>query len=349
MQIIELLQLGAWCKTCIESQGIVGKYSALYSKINQNIRRNSNLQNSFVPFEAEKDILFESIKNITFQSLSLEQIKFLDRIGIVNLLGNDGISRIEDILFKNQLDIITATARIKSLVDIITQAVTTINELSTVLSKSFSIEEDNGICDGDVLVRVYFKEGVAINNLTDFKTYSNLWYEIGRGVAMAQNKTADDFKIIGASKGSIIISMAIAVGIATSISRILLEALKVADKVLDIRKKCEEIKKLKLENKKIAEELNREADKTKEEGIKSILNIIVKKLGLKNEGEGDKINALEKSVKDLIDFTEKGGIVDFVQSKEDVDKNVREKTHKLNKNIDEIRVLENKMKVIEKQ
>ena len=350
MQVTELLQLGTWFKTNIDESGIVTKYVSLYNKMNQNIRRNNTQSTQSIPFEIEKDNLIESIRIVDFQSLTLEQIKFLEQIKILDLLGEQGIIQIEEILFKNKLDIATATAKIKSMSDVFTMAQATINELTTTLQKSFSINDFDEINDGEVLVRIYFKDGAAINNLTDFKTYSNLWHEIGRGIAMAQNKTPEDFKIIGASKGSIIISMAIAVGIATSISKILLEALKVTDRILDIRKKLEEIKKLKFENKKIEEDIKKEAEKEKENGIKNILTIIITDLKLESN-QGDKTIALEKSIKDLIDFTEKGGVVDFVQHEKGNEDNtqVRTETQKLKKNISEIRALENKMKVIERQ
>jgi hypothetical protein len=38
----------------------------------------------------------------------------------------------------------------------------------------------------------------------------------------------------------------------------------------------------------------------------------VKELALKKSSEGDKITALDKSVKDLVNFIERGGEVDFI-------------------------------------
>jgi len=143
--------------------------------------------------------------------------------------------------------------------------------------------------------------------------------------------------------------MAVAVVMATSISKILLEGLKVAERVLDIRKKSEEIKALKLNNKKIAQEIETEAESAKKDGIQNILNAVIKDFKLKANEQGDKIIALERSIKNLVEFTEKGGVVDFVQTteKENVDVNIRNELNKLSVNISEIRLLENKMKMIE--
>src|SRR5690606_23216206 len=127
-----------------------------------------------------------------------------------------------------------------------------VGKLETAITENFEIdEEEDEIPDDSVLMRVYFQNDVSIDNLTDFKKLSAMWYDIGRGIAMAQNMSPEDFNIIGAKKGSIIIEMAVAVGLATTVSKILLEALKVADRYLDILKKVQEVKGLKLANKQI--------------------------------------------------------------------------------------------------
>lgn len=184
MQITELLKLTEWFEENIAENGVPAKYVALYNKMNQNIRRNTNQQ--LVPFEQEKENLYEAIKEINFQSLSLEQINFLNQIEITELIGKIGVQNIEQILIQNNLDIATATAKIKESSDTIAKAQATINELSTTLSKSFDIEESEEVDENKVLMRVYFQNDVAIENLTNFKKLSANWYDIGRGIAMAQ-------------------------------------------------------------------------------------------------------------------------------------------------------------------
>ncbi|MCF6350872.1 MAG: hypothetical protein L3J23_07570 [Flavobacteriaceae bacterium] len=349
MQITELLKLTEWFKENIAENGVPAKYVALYNKMNQNIRRNTNQQ--LVPFEQEKENLYEAIKEINFQSLSLEQINFLNQIEITELIGKIGVQNIEQILIQNNLDIATATAKIKESSDTIAKAQATINELSTTLSKSFDIEESEEVDENKVLMRVYFQNDVAIENLTDFKKLSANWYDIGRGIAMAQDKSPEDFNIIGAKKGSIIIEMAVVVGLATSVSKILLESLKVADRFINVLKQVEELKGLKLGNKKIALELKKEAEKERDEGTKTILQTAVADLQLNTEQQGDKVNALEKSITKLIAFTQNGGIVDFVQPSEpeedDGNGEVREEIQRLKTNISEIRLLENQIKLLE--
>jgi hypothetical protein len=351
MQITELLKLTEWFYANVKDKGITSKYTLLYNKMHQNANRN-NYQPQAVPFSQEKNNLCEAIKLIDFNELSLEQIYFLKQLKIVDLLGESGAVQIDDIISKNNLDIATATSKIKELVDTINNAQSTITEIATVLQKSFKIDDIDEVEDGNVLMRVYFCKGVAINNLADLKKFSSIWYNIGRGIALAQDKTPEDFKIIGAKKGSIIIELVVACSLAKIVSKILLEALKVADRILDIRKKYEEIKSMQLKNKKIEQEIKKEADQEKSDGIKHIIYTVIKDLEMDIEKQGDKISATEKSIEELIDFIEKGGSVDFVQPTEhrnNADKSINNEFKQLSDNMSKIRTIENKIKMLEEK
>lgn len=346
MQIEELLNLSSWFTENVEKNNVPQNYTKLFIKMNANVRRqNGQPHQSFIE---EKNNLFESLSKIDFDELTIEQIKFLKELKVDNLINRNAVDLINKELTNNNLDISGATNIIKEYNDTVTNALNKFNEINVSLAEYFTDDVDNEIGKNEVLMRVYFQDGVAISNLNDLKKISNNWYDISRGIAMAMNQTPEDFRVISAKKGSIIIDLAVAVGVATAVSKILLETLKVADRVLDIRKKVEEIKSLKLTNRKIELELKKEADTERDNGIKNIVEETINQLGLKKESEGDKITAIEKSIKKLIDFTENGGQVDFVQNEKTVDENLREINLQLKNNIEEIRRLESKIKYLEK-
>lgn len=81
-----------------------------------------------------------------------------------------------------------------------------------------------------------------MSNLSDFKSWGSTWYDIGRGVAMGHGTPPEDIKVVGATRGSIIIELGVAYAIAATTSRIILEALKLAEKSLALRKTVEEIR-----------------------------------------------------------------------------------------------------------
>lgn len=350
MQINELIKLTAWFQAKVVAKAIPAKYQALFNKMNANIRRNVN--QVMQPFLTERDALFEAIRPINFQSLSLEQVNFLKELEIDELFGPLGIKKIEAILYQNNLDIASATQKISELNTKLTTAKTKLKQIEDTLKPLFSVDQDE-FGDGNVMMRIYFKDESSINNLSDLKKLGSTWYDIGRGIAMAQDKSPEDFIVIGAQKGSIILELTVAAGIAASVSKILLETLKVTEKVIDILKKVEELKALKLANKSAEQELEKAAKEEKKTGISSITGIIQVELNLNVERDGDKITALEKSITKLIDFTQKGGQVDFVQPEEtevneigDDDINYREEIQKLKENIAEIRAIETKTKLL---
>lgn len=166
---------------------------------------------------------------------------------------------------------------------------------------------------------------------------------------MAHNASPEDVKIVGAMKGSIIIELAVIASIATTTSGIILAALMVAEKVLDIRKKAEEIRNLKLKNTKLAREIEKEAENEKKTGIEAISAKLIKKLKLNKSDGGDKAIALNKAVQNLVNFIESGGEVDFVIPKEEIegDENTTPNYEDLRVTFQKIRQLENKIKMLE--
>lgn len=100
MQLNKLLSRSLWFVNNITENQIPQKYSVLHSKMNQNIRRNNQ---SLVPFEQEKTDLIKATIDLNFQSLNLEQIKFLNKLKIIELLRKRGVEQIEQVLIQNNL------------------------------------------------------------------------------------------------------------------------------------------------------------------------------------------------------------------------------------------------------
>lgn len=312
MNVSELFELTNWIQTEIVNRQIPQKYQTLQQILQRNAQPNQQKQ----PFEDQKNDLIESIKKVRINRLTKDQLEFLRNLNIAQAIGKEGVDTIEDILYKNVIDIATAAKKIQEIHQRLTQGIQKANQIRTGL-EGCVVEEEYEV-EGEVLIRIYFRDKASLANVTDFKKWGETWHDIGRGIAMAHNATPEDIKIVGATSGSIVLEMATMASIATTTSAIIYSILKVVEKVLEIRKKAEEIKNLQLNNKKIALELEEEAKKEIENGAKRIANELIKELGLKQEGEGDKINALEKAVSKLLNFIELGGEVDFIIPEEDM-------------------------------
>ncbi len=171
---------------------------------------------------------------------------------------------------------------------------------------------------------------------------------------MVHGATPEDIKIIGATRGSIVIEFAVVASIAKTVGIIIEWALTVTEKVLELRKKAEEIRGMKLANDTGAFELARKiedaADAEKTTNINEISIQITKQLKIKTNGEGDKVNALDTAIKNLVNFIEQGGEVDFVMPENEADttnedanmKELRDKVQGIRKLKEKIALLEHK-------
>lgn len=348
MQVEELYDLTTWIDNEIVDAEIVQKYQQLHNVLRQNAQPDQPKQ----PFADQKEVLIKALGDVALAQLSIGQIDVLSTIGIAPNVGPEGVAALEDALFRNAIDIATAAQRVQNSIQKINEGVQWSQQVRDLLSKIITSDEIAEIGDS-VLLRVHFSGDAHLSNLTEFKHWGKVWWEIGRGIAMAHNDAPENIRVIGATKGSIIISLLTAYGIAKTTSAIIMEALKLAEKVLEIRKKAEEVKALKLANGKLEKLLEEEADKAKKAGVDKIVNDKIKDLKLNAKEEGDKINALGDAIRKLVDFVEKGGEVDFVLPDEEEagdeatsDQN-REARDDLRVMFRELRQLENKVHQLE--
>jgi hypothetical protein len=344
MNVSELFDLTNWVTNEIAKTNIPDKYQALHEILRQLTRPNQPKQ----PFESQKEDLLNTLMKVPLFQLTKDQLVFLEKLGIAKAVGKEGIEAIEDILYKNVIDVATSATKIQEIHAKIITGIQKSDQIKTGMQDCI-FQEDYEKSD-EVLMRVCFSGGASMTNVSDFKKWGNVWYEIGRGIAMAHGATPEDVRVIGATKGSVIIELAVIASIASTVSGIILAALKVAEKVLDIRKKAEELKNLKLKNTKLYKEIEKEAETEKKAGIEEITATIVQELKINREGQGDTVNALDKSVQNLVSFVEFGGEVDFVipvdneQNKTDV---ARPTYDSLKLTFTQIRELEAKIRLIE--
>lgn len=342
MNVSELFELTHWITREIEGAQIPQKYQALQTILQQHSQPNQQK----TPFESQKDDLINTLRKVPLAQLTRDQLDFLYHLGIAEAVGEEGIEAIEDTLYKNVIDVATSAQKIQQMLQIISEGIGKANQIKTGLTNCVIEEEYEA--DNEILMRVSFTGHALMSNVTDFKSWGNIWYDIGRGIAMVHNASPEEVKIVGATKGSIIIELAVIASIATTTSGIILAALKVAEKVLDIRTKAEELRGLKMKNDKFAKDLEKEAENEKKSGIEEITGEVAKKLKIKKDGEGDKIKALDTAVKNLVNFIEKGGIVDFIIPEEEEPEEGEESNNKeLRVAFQEIRQLEKKLSLIE--
>ncbi len=348
MNVSELYDLTIWVNDEIKAAQLPKKYKVLLNLLQQAAQPNQPKN----PFDSQKEDLLSGLRGVPLVQLSREQLNFLGNLGIEKYVGEEGVRYVEDVLFRNVIDVATAAEKIGEALNSINQGIAKSDQIHAGLADCFEPEEYEE--SGEVLVRVVFSGDASMQNVVDFKDWGRIWYEIGRGLTQAHGTAPEDIRVIGATRGSIVLELAAAAAIVTSLSTILVQGLKVAEKVLNVKKAAEEVRGLKLKNDKLAADIEAEIENEKAEGVASIVEAQVDIHGLERRGDGDKVKDLERAIKHLIDFIESGGQIDFVLPDEDDEeegdggaKQIEPEYAKLRITFEEIRRLETKIRLLE--
>ena len=306
MNINELHRLSQWIASEVVRPGVVEKYQDLHRLLEQHVSGSQPRPS----FAEQRQQLISTLMQVPVERLSPAQQALLDQLGIAQAVGEQGAERVEDALYKNVIDVATSAQLIGDLLARLQKGIHRSDQIRSGLADMLPESEVDD--ESPVIMRIVFSGRAAMANVADFRRWGELWHDIGYGIAFANGETAEDVAIVGAASGSVVLDLGVSMNVATTASDIILSAMQLREKVQDINQKAEELRRLQLNNNKLILDLEREAEHAGRNGAETISAAVIKKLGLRKNGEGDKITALMKSVKHLIHFIDIGGDVDFV-------------------------------------
>lgn len=324
MQLTELHHLVNW----IDNNVRVPNLPALYQQVNAILQQNVANRNgqSKQSFEPQKVKLFEMLRDIDPSSLNLSQQRMLDTLGLSEVLGSKAIDNIENILFKNSLDIANAHKEFNALVQKINEGLALTNQIKAPFDKLFTEEsDDDTLRRNETLMRVHFQHDSSISNVEEFSKWGEKWKSISYGFTRAVDCSVEDIRITGASKGSVILELVAATPIVAMIGggiKWTLDAIKTG---LEIRHQMVATENLKIDQKskqQMLKLLESSLNNHRKEQIENITNRLVDEHKLNvNSDRGDNVNQLRKSVKDLYEFIEGGGEIDLSPHEEQQNQN----------------------------
>lgn len=337
MNAEELAGISVW----VGREVVERQIPRLYAELAAAVQNNAN--GSRQAFENERLRLVEELAKADLTSLTDAQARFLEeKLRLLEHLGERGIREVEGVLFRNSLDVVTASSQIHRIAGEVTNAIDRSNQIKAALSGLVDPFEAPG---DEIILRVVFDHDASINDIVDLKRWAQEWHDIGRGVAMAVGSSPKDIRVVGAQTGSIILTLATTLAIARVVSSVLLKALEVAEKVQALRKAELEIQSLKLANTQAVDAIRAQADAEKRAGLENISNTIARD---HRNLDGERLAALEKAVAKLVKFVEKGGEVDVVLpiTMEQADEEPQGDALRLKKDVIRIRELEHGMRAI---
>ncbi|MYM55186.1 hypothetical protein [Thalassovita mangrovi] len=309
MEIAEVFDLARW----YQDQG--PKTGRLYQELQTVLQHNAS-QNQKQPVREPLEKLISALKALPMAELSFQQVAHLDDMGVACFLGVRGAEFVERVVTQSSYDPATSASEIKTATDTVNATVGTFQNLANTLkAAAFKTDNEAEKLDSDTaMARIQFRQDASIRNIAEMKKWSGDWNDIARGIGHLVGETPHDMKVVGASKGSIIVcvtgSMMLISAFAfmsKKVSGIVLDVLRVQNAIEDLRHK-------RLWNDTI--EKSMKDDLKKREG--ALVDEII--AGLKERaGDGfvqEHDAHLTTAVKKYVDFSKKGGEVDYLQPPE---------------------------------
>ncbi len=285
------------------------RLSSLYNSLHSILSQNAS-QPTQQPVEEHLNNLVDFLKTMDISKLSLQQLKILEHLQVENILGPLGADSISETVKTASYDPASTEKKVQAIIQKLSTASQKLNEYyNSIASLEIESESFDDISDR-IIVRVGFKNDASIENVVDWKISSENWHHIIRGVALISGEAPENTKVVGASKGSIILILATTVAVAKILAMIAKYAKSIAMDVIEIQNALEDLRKKKLSTKIIETELNKKMTASKEKGVTALKSDLAKLIPA--NASGDAQNALDKSIDKLLEFGENGGDLDFV-------------------------------------
>ncbi len=305
MDIRELEKLAVWYGEHFDRLGSL--YQAIISPIQHNAT-----QAEKVAVEEPLNDLIKYLGRMDFEVLSIEQLRLLEKLGVSAYIGHEGADLVSSIVRTANYDPNTASAQLNEAHGKLGNVRSYLESfLQSLNNLELRDQEDDSHF---ITIRVSFQDDASITNVSQWKKSSADWYDIIRGISMINNEAPEATKVISATKGSIILTLAATAGVTALLAKISKHITATAKGILEFEHLREDLKQKKMLTKVLADELDRVATERKENAVQEIVGEFKQVMA---DGAGDKLAALTKSVEKLLAFNKKGGTVDFVMPEND--------------------------------
>ena len=183
-----------------------------------------------------------------------------------------------------------------------------------ILKPEFLTEQP--IPEGKCLARLKFHNEASINNVVNLKDWSKSWFTIARGFSMAVNQPPEDFEIVSADKGSVIIDLMLNIEVIKLITEAITSLAELATQIISIKIAVEGVKSLKgkMDEATYEKALKQATDSVKRDEEKIIEKVVEelkeRKLVLNVQCNNELISA----IRELTKYNQKGGSINCIAS-----------------------------------
>ena len=344
MNVNELNDVADWISAWVD-----GPLLKKYEELDKILKMNAAGQ-SPQPFAEIKKELESHIRSADIHQLSQAQLEVLSTLSILSLLGKKGVTELEEILFRNSLDLKTAASRVSENLLKLSQARDWANKRSTLLEPLVESEELES-ANQEAIIHIGFRGEAEIHDFEDLKKWSATWHEIAYSVARAKGQPVQELRITGASRGSIILDIATNLDIGAVLVALLYGSLKVIREIHEIRLLRAKAENLLLKNDILLEQFKKSEEEKKIKAIDDMTASISLELGVDDTEKEEAEGWLKSSIRKFFSFVDEGGEVDIVvpetHEPDAGDETQSEKRLKLRQQLEELRKLDWEVKRLE--
>ncbi|WP_171184105.1 hypothetical protein [Ruegeria sp. HKCCC2117] len=306
MEVSEVTRLAQWFTD--NSSEVRSDYQELIKVLDHNARQTQKL-----PFSEHVAQLSRSLINMPTKELSLLQYRVLESLHVDSFIGKKGSDWVYHLVRDTSFDPSTLLEKIQSTLNYLEDAERLLRDFSSVASeigfKEPVVEED----EASYIVNVIFKDDASIRNVVEWKDTAKDWDLIIGSVAGLVDEKPEEVKVIGASNGSIVLTLAATYSVVKLLAMISKNVASIANDYLDFRIKLHALEQSKFMTATMKKELIKQEESLRKESKEQVLKEV--KEAVPNAAP-EALTKFDKGLDNFIDFGEKGGGVDFVSPPE---------------------------------
>lgn len=251
-----------------------------------------------------------ALSQVHFESLSYAERDALLKLGYFGVINQSTIREL-GLLISERSSIDVIINRVASLKQDLNSLSRKTNSLAKLLPDFVDEGFEGELEDGHNILEVTFTREAVMGDIEAFKKWADKWHVIGRGYALAFDKAPQDLKITHVANGSVVLTL---VGISVLIGSIAKSANLILDALIKIQTLRDNARQLKggLSNhSQVIVEAIQNIEKGIDEKFECLKDDVISELKKDINVEPEKEVALRKGVKELIEFLDLGGEVDY--------------------------------------
>ncbi len=324
METKEMYQLARWYRDNITDRRVEESLNITKTNITQMLSSGHQPSVKQQNIRRYLDAHIEVLSEIDLEALSFDDIEVLEKLGLKYIVLSSAIPSLHKL--SEQGDVQEIAARIsdalQTLEPINTQFAHFLNAFDKIFGSTPDVEGKDH--HGKVLTRVRFHNDALISNVVNLSDWTTKWYIIARGYSMALGQAPETFEVVGASKGSIIFDLLLDFETVKLFSETFNLLSETVFNVAEMYAAIKAVEFMKGSNpdlhKQTVEHINAEIEKNHEKMAEQVADKLLEQLQQDGQNrDGEVTESLKRSVKELNNFVNKGGDINFRTESDEAD------------------------------